>query len=175
VFIEFFFTLKSYGIPVSLHEWITLHKALVMNLHDCSLTNFYHIGRSILVKNEIYFDKYDMAFLDIFKDIETTDEMLEKILDGLKKVKELNLTEEEKRQIDELDLDQVLKNFEEQLKEKHYKEHVGGNKAIGTGVDQLRVRGDIIPQEFVLVRVSPVTNVLFKSLRKEVSKTIQVI
>jgi uncharacterized protein with von Willebrand factor type A (vWA) domain len=133
VFIEFFFTLKSYGIPVSLHEWITLHKALVMNLHDCSLTNFYHIGRSILVKNEIYFDKYDMAFLDIFKDIETTDEMLEKILDGLKKVKELNLTEEEKRQIDELDLDQVLKNFEEQLKEKHYKEHVGGNKAIGTG------------------------------------------
>lgn len=104
-----------------------------MNLHDCSLTNFYHIGRSILVKNEVYFDKYDMAFLDVFKDIETTDEMLEKILDGLKKVKELNLTEEEKKQIDELDLDEVLKNFEKQLNEEHYKEHVGGNKAIGTG------------------------------------------
>ena len=91
------------------------------------------MGKAILVKNELYYDKYDIAFLDTFKDVETTDEILEKILDGLKKVKELNLTEEEKKQIDELDLDEVLKNFEKQLKEEHYKEHVGGNKAIGTG------------------------------------------
>jgi hypothetical protein len=52
---------------------------------------------------------------------------------------------------------------------------LGEIRPLEPGVDQLRVRGDIIPQEFVLVRVSPVTNVLFKSLRKEVSKTIQVI
>jgi uncharacterized protein with von Willebrand factor type A (vWA) domain len=59
--------------------------------------------------------------------------MLEKILEGLKKVKELHLTEEEKKQIKELNLDEVLRNFEEQLKQGHYKGHVGGNKAIGTG------------------------------------------
>ncbi len=133
MFINFFLNLKAKGIPVSLHEWITLHKAIEMNLNDCSLTSFYHMGRSILVKNEIYFDRYDMAFLDTFKDIETTDEMLDKILDGLKKVKELHLSEEEKKQIEQLNLDEVLKNFEEQLKQEHYKEHVGGNKAIGTG------------------------------------------
>ncbi len=133
MFINFFFNLKSKGIPVSLHEWITLHKAMAMNLNDCSLTSFYHMARSILVKNEILYDRYDMAFLDTFKDIETTDEMLEKILDGLKKVKELHLSEEEKKQIEQLNLDEVLKNFEEQLKQEHYKEHVGGNKAIGTG------------------------------------------
>ena len=133
MFINFFFNLKSKGIPVSLHEWITLHRAISMNLNDCSLTSFYHMARSILVKNEIYFDRYDMAFLDTFKDIETTDEMLEKILDGLKKVKELHLSEEEKKQIEQLNLDEVLRNFEEQLKQEHYKEHVGGNKAIGTG------------------------------------------
>lgn len=133
MFINFFFNLKSKGIPVSLHEWITLHRAISMNLNDCSLTSFYHMARSILVKNEIFFDRYDIAFLDTFKDIETTDEMLEKILDGLKKVKELQLSEEEKRQIEQLNLDEVLKNFEEQLKQEHYKEHVGGNKAIGTG------------------------------------------
>jgi hypothetical protein len=49
---------------------------------------------SILVKNEIFFDRYDLAFLDTFKDIETTDEMLEKIIEGLKKVKELKLSED---------------------------------------------------------------------------------
>ncbi len=133
MFINFFFTLKSYGIPISLHEWITLHQALVKNVHNCSLTKFYYIARSILVKNEVYFDRYDMAFLDIFKDIETTDEMLNEILEGLKKVKELHLSEEEKKQIEELNLDEVLKNFEEQLKQGHFKNHVGGNKAIGTG------------------------------------------
>jgi uncharacterized protein with von Willebrand factor type A (vWA) domain len=133
MFINFFFHLKEKGIPVSLHEWITLHHAISMNLNDCSLTSFYHMARAILVKNEIFYDKYDMAFLDTFKDIETTDEMLDKILDGLKKVKELHLSEEEKRQIEQLNLDEILKNFEEQLKQGHYKEHVGGNRAIGTG------------------------------------------
>ena len=133
MFINFFFTLKAYGVPVSLHEWITLHRALYENLNNCSLTKFYHIARAILVKNEVYFDKYDLAFLDTFENIETTDEMLEKIIEGLQKVKELHLSDEEKRQIDEVDLDQVLRNFEEQLKEGHYRDHVGGNKAIGTG------------------------------------------
>ncbi|OHD71989.1 MAG: hypothetical protein A2W19_04290 [Spirochaetes bacterium RBG_16_49_21] len=133
MFIDFFFRLKSYGVPVSMHEWITLHRALSLNLNDCSLTRFYHMARSILVKNEIFFDKYDLAFLDTFKEIETTDEMLEEILSGLKKVKELLLTEEEKREMEKLDLDEVLRNFEEQLKAGHYKGHVGGNKAIGTG------------------------------------------
>lgn len=133
MFINFFFNLKSKGIPVSLHEWITLHHAMAMNLNDCSLTNFYNMARSILVKNEIFYDRYDIAFLDTFGGIETTDEMLEEILAGLKKVKELKLTEEEKKQIEEVNLDQVLRNFEEQMKQGHYKEHVGGNKAIGTG------------------------------------------
>lgn len=133
MFIDFFFSLKSQGVPVSIHEWITLHHALFKNLNDCSLTKFYYMARSILIKNELFFDKYDIAFLDTFSNIETTDEMLEEILAGLKKVKELHLTEEEKREIQQLNLDEVLKNFEEQLKQGHYKNHVGGNKAIGTG------------------------------------------
>ena len=133
MFIDFFFRLKSYGVPVSIHEWMTLHHALSLNVNDCSMTKFYHIGKSVLVKNEIYFDKYDLAFLDTFKDVNTTDEMLDEILKGLKKVKELRLTEEEKMQMEQLNLDEILRNFEEQLKAGHYKGHVGGNKAIGTG------------------------------------------
>jgi uncharacterized protein with von Willebrand factor type A (vWA) domain len=133
VFIDFFFRLKAGGVPVSLHEWLTLHHALSLNLNRCSLTHFYYIARSILVKNEVYYDRFDIAFLDTFRDIETTDDILEKILEGLKKVKELKLSEEEKRKMDSLDFDQILKNFEEQLEGGHYKDHVGGNKRIGTG------------------------------------------
>ncbi|MFC1670687.1 VWA domain-containing protein [Spirochaetota bacterium] len=133
MFIDFFFNLKAHGIPVSLHEWITLHKALALNLNNCSLTHFYHIAKSIMVKNEVFFDNFDLAFLDTFKDIETTDEMLEKILADLKKVKELQLSEKEKNAMDMLNLDEVLKNFEEQLKTQNWgSSHVGGNKAIGT-------------------------------------------
>jgi uncharacterized protein len=133
MFINFFFSLKAHGVPVSIHEWITLHHALLKDLHKSNLTDFYHIGKAILIKNEIHYDKYDLAFLDIFKDVETTDEMLEKIIDGLKKVKELKLSEEEKKQLEELNLEEILKNFEEQLEGEHYKDHVGGNKRIGTG------------------------------------------
>ncbi len=133
MFINFFFNLKSRGVPVSIHEWLTLHEALMLNLNDSSLTSFYHMARSILVKNEIMYDRYDMAFLDTFEGINTTDEMLDEILAGLKKVKELHLSEEEKKQIEQLNLDQILKNFEEQMKQGHYKDHVGGNQAIGTG------------------------------------------
>ncbi len=136
MFIDFFFNLKSRGVPVSMHEWITLHKALALNLNDCSLTRFYYVARAILVKNEIFFDRYDIAFLDTFRDIETTDELLEKILESLKKVEQLKLSEEEKKQLEELDLDEVLRNFERQLEEQWgegFKDHIGGNKAIGTG------------------------------------------
>jgi len=133
MFINFFFNLKAQGVPVSIHEWIALHEALALNLNDTSLTKFYYMARAILVKNEVFYDRYDIAFLDTFKDVETTDELLEKILEGLKKVKELHLTEEEKRQIEKLNLDEILRNFEEQLRQGHYKNHVGGNKAIGTG------------------------------------------
>ena len=69
---------------------MALHEALVLNLNDVSLTKFYYMARAILVKNEVLYDRYDIAFLDTFKDVETTDELLEQILEGLKKVKELH-------------------------------------------------------------------------------------
>jgi uncharacterized protein len=136
VFINFFLNLKARGVPVTLHEWITLHQALAQNLNDCSLTRFYSIARAILVKNEIYFDRYDVAFLDTFAGIETTDELLDRVLSCLRQTRDLQLTEEEKRELDELELDEVLRNFERQLIEQRndsdYSSDYGGNRHIGT-------------------------------------------
>jgi hypothetical protein len=136
VFINFFANLKSKGVPVSLHEWMTLHQALAADLSSCSLTRFYHIARSILVKNETYFDRYDMAFLDTFSGIETTDELLDRVLSCLRQTRDLKLTDEEKKELKELNLEEVLKNFERQLIEQRndtdYSSDNGGNRAIGT-------------------------------------------
>ena len=136
MFINLFFNLKAKGVPVTLHEWLTLHQAMAANLFDCSLTRFYYIARAILVKNEIYFDRYDVAFLDTFEGVETTDELLDRVLACLRQTRDLQLTEEEKQELKELDLDEVLKNFERQLVEqrgdKDYSSDNGGNRAIGT-------------------------------------------
>ena len=136
MFINFFLNLKAKGVPVTLHEWMTLHRALAADLSGCSLTRFYHVARSILVKSEIYFDRYDVAFLDTFSGIETTDELLERVLACLRQTRDLRLTDEEKRELKELDLDEVLKNFERQLldqrNDRDYSSDYGGNRAIGT-------------------------------------------
>ncbi|MBN1883254.1 MAG: VWA domain-containing protein [Deltaproteobacteria bacterium] len=133
MFTDFFFELKSRGVPISLHEWIALHEALSQDLNRASLDRFYHIARSILVKDEALFDKYDMAFASYFKGIETPEEMIDEILRGLERAPELALTPEQKALIEALDLEQVRANFEKQWQEGRYKGHKGGNRAIGTG------------------------------------------
>ena len=83
---------------------MTLHRALSADLSSSSLTRFYHIARSILVKNEIYFDRYDMAFLDTFSGIETTDELLDRVLSCLRQTRDLKLTEKKKKSLKSLTL-----------------------------------------------------------------------
>ena len=133
MFTEFFFSLRRKGIPVSIHEWMTLHEALSKGLANSSLFSFYYLARAILVKSETYYDKYDVAFQEYFQGIETPEEIIDEILKGLEKVPELQLSEEERRLIEALDLEQVRRNFEEQWRRGRYHGHVGGNQAIGTG------------------------------------------
>ncbi|MBN1574629.1 MAG: VWA domain-containing protein [Deltaproteobacteria bacterium] len=133
MFIDFFFELKSRGVPVSLTEWIVLHKVLSENLNLTSLDRFYYIARAVLVKDEALYDKYDIAFASYFKGIETPEEMVAEILKGLERIDALVLTPEQMALLEALDLDEVRANFERQWGEGRYKGHKGGNRAIGTG------------------------------------------
>jgi hypothetical protein len=133
MFTDFFFELKAHGVPVTLHEWIALHEALAKNLSAASLDRFYTVARSILVKDESLFDKYDLAFASYFKGIQTPEQIIDEILKGLKKVEALALSPEEMAAIEALDLETVRRNFEQQWREGRYNEHTGGNRAIGTG------------------------------------------
>ena len=50
MFTDFLYMLRAYGMDTSLNEWNLLLEALNSNLNECSLDEFYHMSRCILVK-----------------------------------------------------------------------------------------------------------------------------
>lgn len=135
MFTAFFYLLRAKGLNVSLNEWMTLVEALNMGLHQSSLTGFYYLCRSILVKSEVDFDKFDGAFLEFFKDIEFIDELPQELLDWLENPQE--------KPGDEFDMERAMQNealaqseiqrmFLERLDEQK-EEHNGGSYWVGTG------------------------------------------
>jgi uncharacterized protein with von Willebrand factor type A (vWA) domain len=131
MFINLFRSLRRLGVPVTFNEWMILQKALSENLMDSSLTRFYYLSRAILVKTEGHFDKFDRAFLECFGHIESDDDLLQRIEEHLLKMPPLELTEEEKRMVEQLDLETVRSRFLDQLKNQDDEPHVGGNRAVG--------------------------------------------
>ena len=68
MFIEFFYTLRERGIPVSPTSFLRLQKALKLGMVR-SVEDFYTAARAILVKSERYFDTYDQVFAHFFKGV----------------------------------------------------------------------------------------------------------
>lgn len=133
MFTKFFYTLKNFGVPVSMNEWQTLLEALEGGMAGSSLTGFYHLCRALLVKTEAHYDRFDMAFAAFFGDIETPEGLPDKIWEWLnKELPELEITEEMKRNHHQLDWDELKRMLEERLAEQS-EEHHGGNRWIGTG------------------------------------------
>jgi len=132
MFTNFFYTLKGKKVPVSITEWMTLMEALSKG-YISNLDEFYYLARAMLVKSEGYYDQYDAAFQEYFKGIETPADISEQILEWLKDpVNRMTLTVEERAMFDEMDFDELLRKFEERLKEQT-EQHDGGNRWIGRG------------------------------------------
>lgn len=134
MFIDFFFELRRRKVPVSTQEWLALMKALALGLHDSSLDGFYEVARAICVKQVGHYDAFDQAFLAVFKGVTSeslslSDELLSWLSDPIRRKQ---LSEEERKLLDQLDLEELRKLFEERLREQKEK-HDGGNRWIGTG------------------------------------------
>src|SRR5678809_1013775 len=67
--IDFLFELRRRKLPVSTHEWMALMEAMALGLHESSLDGFYHLCRTLCVKDIALYDAYDEAFLAYFKDV----------------------------------------------------------------------------------------------------------
>ncbi|MBP8062118.1 MAG: hypothetical protein KAY33_04860, partial [Polaromonas sp.] len=82
--IDFFYTLRSAKLPVSVKEYLVLLEALkagVVGPNSGSegegegegaykIDDFYYLSRTVLVKDEKHYDKFDRAFAAYFKGVE---------------------------------------------------------------------------------------------------------
>ncbi len=131
--IDFFFTLKDAKIPVSIKEFLSLLEALQAQVIDHSIDDFYFLSRTILLKDEVNYDKFDRAFALYFKGIHTLFEKNPEIpLDWLKKRMERELSDEQRAALEKFGYDKLMDRLK-QLLEEQKERHEGGNRWIGTG------------------------------------------
>ena len=132
MFETFFFNLRKHDIKVSLTEWLSLMNILDKNQIE-SFESFYYIARSMLVKHEELFDKYDMAFIETFTGLKTVS--VDKLREFFEKfpLQEVEKLLNIKKGNYEYSLDELIKKFKEQMEKEDGKPHQGGNRHIGTG------------------------------------------
>ena len=132
--LDFFYALRAAGLPVSLKEHLTLLEALQQKLAFASVDAFYHLARTVLVKDEKYYDRFDRVFAQYAHGIETSLDDLHTAIpeDWLRKQVEKYLSEEEKQQLQALGWDKLMDTLRQRLEEQKER-HQGGNKWIGTG------------------------------------------
>jgi len=139
MFVDFFYTLRDRGIPVTPTSFLRLHKALGLGLVQ-SMEDFYTAARAILVKSERYFDSYDQIFAHHFKGVELHDptaveltEIARAMLDEWLKnpgdmARALGLDEAE---LQKMTPEELIRYFLDRLKDQTEAHH-GGNRWIGT-------------------------------------------
>ena len=145
--IDFFYTLRSAKLPVSVKEYLTLLEALKEGVvgpntepdgaHDAPsgyrIDDFYYLSRTTLVKDEKHYDKFDRAFAAYFKGVEMIADFTRDIpLEWLRKNLELNLSPEEKAKIEKMGWDELMETLKKRFEEQKER-HEGGSKMIGTG------------------------------------------
>lgn len=137
MFTSFFYQLRREGVPVSITEWMTLMEALNVGLADSSLSGFYFLARSVLVKSESHFDQYDLAFQKYFQGIETPEKLLDQVSKWMENPLPARMFSEEERNelLNKLglpDWESLKAALEERLRTQDGPHHGGGNW-IGTG------------------------------------------
>ncbi len=137
MFVPFFETLRSAGVPVSLREYLSFLEGLRAGLATYDPETFYYLARTAMVKDERHIDRFDRAFAHSFQGLEqiSADQVLNAVdlpEDWLRKMAEKHLSDEEKAEIEALGgFDKLMETLKERLKEQQGR-HQGGNKWVGT-------------------------------------------
>lgn len=134
MFTGFLYELRKRGVPVGAQEALSLADALQKNLHETSLTGYYHVARSLLIHSENHLDAFDEAFLTHYRAAELASlKIHQDLLDWLKEAQQRrDLSPEELAMLERFDPDELRRMFEERLRQQKER-HDGGNRWIGTG------------------------------------------
>lgn len=134
MFTRFFTELRDAKLPVSITEYLTLLRAVRDGVAGGSVDDFYYLSRATLVKDERHLDRFDRVFGHVFQGMEALDELFGAEIpdEWLQKLAELNLTDEEKRQIEAMGgWDKLMETLRQRLEEQKGR-HQGGSKWVGT-------------------------------------------
>ena len=136
---QFFFAMRAAKLPVSIKEHLALLEAFEANVIGpgnpgaCSLEDFYFLSRTILVKDEKHYDKFDRAFSAYFQGVDTIADFSKPIpADWLRKEIEKLLSDADKKNAPKVDYDDLLDTLKKRLEEQKER-HQGGSKWVGTG------------------------------------------
>ena len=128
--IDFFYTLRSAKLPVSVKEYLTLLEALQKGVvgpnaaepegdgepGGYKIDDFYYLSRTSLVKDEKHYDKFDRAFAAYFKGVEMIADFTKDIpLEWLRKNLELELSPEEKAKIEKMGWDELMETLKKRF------------------------------------------------------------
>lgn len=130
--VDFFLHLKDRQLPVSTNELLALLEALQARLVSASLDDFYLLARTILVKDEAHYDRFDRAFGEYFKGIESLpgfDALIPE--EWLELAARRHLSEEDRLKLQKLGYEKLFEQFRQRLAEQKER-HAGGSKWIGT-------------------------------------------
>lgn len=139
MFVDFFYTLRERGIPVTPTSFLRLQKAMNAGLVH-SLDDFYTVARTILVKSERFFDTYDQIFAHHFENASLEDPTAVELTAIARAMLEEWLLNPEgmadalgidKEKLKKMTPEELIQYFLDRLKEQTEAHH-GGNKWIGT-------------------------------------------
>lgn len=135
---QFFFAMRAAKLPVSIKEHLALLEAFEANVigpgnpDACSLEDFYFLSRTILVKDEKHYDKFDRAFSAYFQGVDTIADFSKPIpAEWLRKEIEKLLSDADKKNAPKVDYDDLLDTLKKRLEEQKER-HQGGSKWVGT-------------------------------------------
>jgi len=131
----FFEALRAERVPVALREWLDLMAALDADLAFADAQAFFHLARTVLVKDERHYDKFERAFAKYFDGVARLDaDRLTQIPEEwLRASFQRLLSDEERAKLQALGgLDKLLEELRKRLAEQKER-HTGGSKWIGTG------------------------------------------
>jgi uncharacterized protein len=139
--IDFFYSLRAAKLPVSVTEYLALLETLQAGVigplapegTGDSLDDFYFLSRTVLIKDEKHYDKFDRAFAAYFKGVEAlTDLQRDLPMEWLRAALEKNLSPEEKAALQKMGWDELMDTLRKRLEEQKER-HEGGSKWIGSG------------------------------------------
>ena len=132
MFVDFFHQLRNARIPVTIREFLTFLEGLDKGIAHGNIDEFYYLSRATLVKDERWFDTFDLVFENFFKGaMNKTAGLLEEYVpeEWLRGMARDMFTDEE---IEAMSFEELMDELAKRLQEQDG-EHHGGNRWIGTG------------------------------------------